>query len=640
MAVDKTKLHDRQVEHRSNLPRISDQEKPTLKELLPQIDKELTPVFELRESITPDLVLNIGPGDILNSDTGLARSFSPINQQFFKFSGGTVTFPATSGNPILVSPGLDNELIMPNDTYLAILVQINSIGDLSISLGLPVALEADTLIVENFPVPNKKDLPIGYVTLYNNAGTIQPISNEKIVQFESGGGGGGAGDANELLERLKNRLANYNAFEYLTPVIFSTVEEDLTDELNTTAEYSVANSSYSFPLIGNQFVSVQMLDPEFLAEEIGVDQVELVYYWDINNLDSAATYEVSRDGGNEYQAITMDRIGQSDTYRGIHTFAQEATDSFTQSVGGAVTGVLDFTDINELSRQFTLANTTTVKKVVANITKTGAATGYIYAVAVKDDGFGSPSTDPLDKIGQSSFISIDGLSVGVNAVDFNVGFTATAEDYHIIFKTDSVYQTDYTNSVGARKVAIDEDGTSIVYQLSGLELDLRVRVTSGTDEVSANGFGIFYKRDENVTYVDGSILRYVETFVGDVDNLSEFTINFTPDVRLMTIYELGTGQAYRYGAWVIDANGNIVFPANTFNKPGTVTLEFLQVQGGSFDNSDRNQLVLAGNHLGSLNPNLDFSVADRGIHLRSANGTLYEIVVKDGGVGFDIYEVI
>jgi hypothetical protein len=32
-----------------------------------------------------------------------------------------------------------------------------------------------------------------------------------------------------------------------------------------------------------------------------------------------------------------------------------------------------------------------------------------------------------------------------------------------------------------------------------------------------------------------------------VDNLIRIYIVFIPDVRLMTVYEIGTGQAYRYG---------------------------------------------------------------------------------------------
>ena len=231
------------------------------------------------------------------------------------------------------------------------------------------------------------------------------------------------------------------------------------------------------------------------------------------------------------------------------------------------------------------------------------------------------------------------MSAGSQNVDFGMNFTLPAGDYHVIFKTDSVYKTDYNLNAGANKISISDDGSGIVYTLQGLQLDLRVRITSSADEVVSEGFGIFYKNDTKITPVDGSILRHVEQFVGDVDNLNEFAISFTPDVRLMSVYEIGTGQVYRYGAWVINGNGNVEFPQNTFNKPETVTLEFLQVQGGSFDNSDRNQLVLAAQHLGSLDPTLDFSIAGRGIHLRSPDGTLYEVTILDGGNGFDIFEV-
>ena len=60
----------------------------------------------------------------------------------------------------------------------------------------------------------------------DGGGSILNIDYENIISLGVGGSGsGGTGDANELLERLKNRLANYGAYEYMTPVIFSTVEE-------------------------------------------------------------------------------------------------------------------------------------------------------------------------------------------------------------------------------------------------------------------------------------------------------------------------------------------------------------------------------------------------------------------------------
>ena len=971
----------------------------TLNKLLGQLRIKPHPVNGNRVVIT-------GANRILNSGTTLIQE---IRNLVISFEGAEIDF--STGQIFkedgVTSLGIDFvPEVIPAGEYLNYSItlipsDVNLDNTISTQLIVIPAPGTNAVKLDAPKAPFAQGTKLGQVTVQEDAGGILPITEADILQLGTGGGGsGGTGDANELLERLKNRLNNYGTFEYMTPVIFSSVEEDLTDP-SSTAEYSVVNSNYEFELTGNEFISVQMLDDEFLSEEIGLDKVELIHYWDLENIDELATYELSRDGGNNWQTVSMERVGQSDTYRGLHTFTEEPSNSFTQTVGDPVVSVEDFTDVNEISRQFTLAKTTTIKKITAEITKTGAATGYVYAVAVKDDGLGFPSTDPNDKIGQSSFVSISGLSVGSQNVDFNILFTQPADVYHIVFKTDSVYKTDYTMSGGAKKISVSKDGDagvsvtninllnqlnsnnensndqfgysvaidgdyivvganrddgagdsvidtgeayvfkrnqggannwglvkvlnsdnenvgdyfgssvaisgdyivvgayiddgagdsvlsageayvfkkdeggvdnwglikvlnsdsenigdnfgistaisgdyivvgawrdngtgvfqagevyvfkkdeggvdnwgliktlnsnnensgdnfgssvaidgdyivvgagnddgsgdstsnageayvfkkdeggvdnwgliktlnsnnessgdnfgssvaisgdyivvgtgndsgagdstsnageayvfkkdeggvdnwglikvlnsdnensfdrfgwsvtidgdyivvgaygddgsgdslndageayifritdsitsngSVVYTLSGLELDLRVRITSGTDAVVSEGFGVFYKNDVLASPVDGSILRHVETFVGDVDNLSEFTISFIPDVRLMTVYEIGTGQAYRYGAWIINGDGNVEFPPNTFNKPETVTLEFLQIQGGSFDNSDRNQLVLAANHLGSTNPSLDFSANGRGIFLRTPNGTLVELTVDD-----------
>jgi hypothetical protein len=155
------------------------------------LNTELTPVFALTESATPDLVLNIGAATVQNSDTGFTRSFSPISGQYFQFTGGTVTFPSSNG-AITVNPGADSTISVPDDTFVAVLVQINSIGDLSVSVGQPVANAADATLAANFPVPNASDLPIGFIILENDSGTFQPITNASISQFESGGGAGGS----------------------------------------------------------------------------------------------------------------------------------------------------------------------------------------------------------------------------------------------------------------------------------------------------------------------------------------------------------------------------------------------------------------------------------------------------------------
>jgi hypothetical protein len=498
---------------------------------------------------------------------------------------------------MLFSPEAPNEIDLINP------------GALFISGGLPVGY----LLLECTS-------SLGYFKTYGSPSDI--IENISIYRFGSGAGGGsGTGDANELIERLKNRL-NASTFEYMTPVVYAISEENLTDP-SSTAYYNVVSSNYQFDNIGDSVVSVQMLDDEFLAEESEVSDVELIVYWNPSKLDTSATYEISRDGGGNWQPISMTRIGQSDVYRGILEIDDEATNSYIESVGGPSYDIINLDNTNELSRQFSLSNTTTVKKITTNVNIAGSPAGTMYAVVVKDDGFGLPSLDLQDKIAQSKFISISSLTTG--SVEFDVRFTAAAGNYHVVIKTDDIYKGAYAL---LNKIAIESDVTAIMYTLEGLELDLRVKIESGSLDVAIEGFGIFYKNENMVTPVNSEIYRHMERFVGDVDNLDTFTLGFLPDPRLLNVYEINTGQTYRYGAFVVSGN-QVIFEPDTFNKPEDVVLEFLQVQGGSFDNSDKNIALLANNHLGSADSSIDLSVAGRGIFLRKPNGELVEAVINN-----------
>lgn len=549
-------------------------------------------------------VIDFSTGEIFESDGVTA------------FLGGANDFtPATIGSTeyFWYSVNLLASTVNPNNEITGQLLVLSSSGSDAVLDDAPRAAFAN-------------GVSLGQVYVQEDgAGSIEDINYENIVQLGVGGSGsGGTGDANELLERLKNRLQS-GTFEYMTPVIFSSTEDDLVDP-SSTATYSIVDSNFEFENIGDELVSVQMLDDEFLSAGIPLKDIELVNYWNSDNLDTGATYEVSRDGGNSWQTISMTRIGQSDTYRGVHEFTTEVFNVYQQSIGGISAGTTPFTDAGNLSRQFTLANTSTIRNISAEITVTGTPIGFIVAQVVKDDGLGSPSTLVEDIVGQSGFIDIGSLASGT--LDFNLEFTAPAGDYHVIFKTDAVYKNDYVSSVGANSIAIDNDGSDIIYDIEGIELDLRVRITSSIAEVQIEGFGVFYKSDETITLTDGNILRDTAQFVGDVDNLSTFTLNFLPDPRLLNVYELGTGQVYRYGAFILDGS-QVIFEPGTFNKPETVNLEFLQVAGGSFDNNPENKALLAANHLGSSDPNIDMSVAGRGIFLRRPDGTLREIGIDD-----------
>lgn len=182
----------RQSEHRSALNQLTGTDaNKTLKQILPAIDSEATPSFALRANDSGnDLQLNVGAGRIANPETLRNRQFSPINKQSFSFTGGTVLFPATSGGAITVTPGVNETLTVNNNEYVNVLVQINSVGDMSVAIGDSFANIAD--VADNVPAHNTGDLPIGYITLFNNAGTIDNVADSAITQF-IGGGGAGAG---------------------------------------------------------------------------------------------------------------------------------------------------------------------------------------------------------------------------------------------------------------------------------------------------------------------------------------------------------------------------------------------------------------------------------------------------------------
>ena len=101
-----------------------------------------------------------------------------------------------------------------------------------------------------------------------------------------------------------------------------------------------------------------------------------------------------------------------------------------------------------------------------------------------------------------------------------------------------------------------------------------------------------------------SMMNYLETMNGSLDKVIEV---------LATV----SGKAESY------------FEA----QPMTTDLSAFSSKVNNIDD------LLADNYLGSENSAIDKSSAGRGILLRSPDGTLYEITIKDGGGDFDIYEI-
>lgn len=492
--------------------------------------------------------------------------------------------------------------------------------------------------------PFSKGTQLGMVAVQESLGSIADIPQTDIRQLGVGGGsGGGEGDANELLERVKNRL-DIGDFDVVTPVVFSSVEEDLTDDPSTTASYDVANSLYNFELIGNQFVSVQTLDSEFLAEEKDITEVELVSYWDLDKLDALATYEVSRDGGNEYQAITTDRIGNSDTFWGRHVFSEEST--FPTLIENLIHDTdIELTDtILARGQEIVVSDSMTIKRLTLGVSVIGTVQGAVTLQLVRDNA-GFPSTDASDIMFESVAQDISGLAAGDHDITVSCTVPVNAGSYHIVIKSDLEYRDNFLTTVNALRVRTDSAGAAptsseltggwtgsvgkLDHKIEGRIHELKIRITSGTLDVDLNGFAVFYDKDDSFSLISDGYDRQLEVVSGD-DNVSSFAITeFTPDPILMQVYEIETGQVYRKGAWTL--NGTTVeFPANTFDKPGeTITLEFLQVFKGSMQFDSRNRAILAENNLGSQDPSLDLSNPGRGIILQRPDGTLREITIND-----------
>lgn len=494
------------------------------------------------------------------------------------------------------------------------------------------------------------------------AGTVLDINQSDIIQLSATGGGGGEGDANALLERLRDQLED-GPYENVGYNIYNIDEDDKLDG-SSTGSFDIANGIYDLDT-AETMASIQMLDSDFLApsdpdiDAQDVPEVELTVFWDPDEIDNAATYEVSRMAGQvgTWQTIDISRVKNTETYQGNHKFTDEgvldAVDEYDVANADAVTD-LEGNGVNaiqKLGTPLTITDTSVITNVQLYIDKLGSPLGNLRVSIVRDDTT-LPSTAVEDILSDSNLVSINSLSAGVSILDVAMPAAALVPGtYHVVVETDASYKASYSNGVDELRLRVDTssptgndierfDGTTLAwttqagvgltYKVEGRTLDLRVRVTASQTS-SLAGYGIFY--DGTSGYVTGVKNKQVESFDGTIDNENEFLLNFLPDADLLKVYEVGTGQVYVDGSFILDGF-KVVFPANTFNKVGTVTLSFCQQHGTSFDNSDTNAALLSANRLGSTDPSLDKSITGEGILLRATNGNLVEASIQWNGSSY------
>jgi len=367
-----------------------------------------------------------------------------------------------------------------------------------------------------------------------------------------------------------------------------------------------------------------------------------------NFTQGRATYMISRDGGNEYQAVSMERVGSStDTYTGSIRFRDELVKQTLHEEANTADSSVELTAAGsnqKIAQSFTVSNVESIKEVDFDVTVNGSPTGYMWVSLVEDDS-AVPSTDSGSIYCESSAIDISSLSTGTLTV--SLPETALpAGTYHLVIRTDASYKSafvtgttsiefdSYTSSTGASQCngsiwAAVAGGEAFLHAVKGSTLDLRVKITSGANDKMLAGYGVFYDMQSG-TPTSNTKHRQVFAFKM-ADNENEFLItNFTPDPDLLEVYLVETGQVFKHGAFYLDG-GKIVFPANSFQSglPADLTLIAMQTQGGCVDNSDINALLLAANNLGSTDASIDRSSPGRGIYLRRPDGTLREITIDD-----------
>jgi len=195
MAATKTDI--RQFISRDTLDQLKLLSGEQLDSLMRSTNTELTPPLRLDASNPADLVINVGGSVVSNTENDRKRLVAPIDEAYPTFNGGTITIPSSGSGAVTVTNGNNTTLALTSNFYIRGLIYIDSSYDLNILFGTESATENTA----NIPEPPARTRAAGFVTLYNNGGTVDAIEQEKLFQFGAGGAGGSA-----------SGTANYNAY--------------------------------------------------------------------------------------------------------------------------------------------------------------------------------------------------------------------------------------------------------------------------------------------------------------------------------------------------------------------------------------------------------------------------------------------
>lgn len=366
-------------------------------------------------------------------------------------------------------------------------------------------------------------------------------------------------------------------------------------------EYSLVSKKYEMDA-GEGMATVNLLDEnEFLDKEKDVSEVEIHTFWDLDNIDTAATYEVSRDGGDNWQTVDMERVGETGLYTAKHGFSEEPSYSTAAEIA-TTDGVGTIANyISKVEQAFTLSQSWVLKEVTLFLTKTGSPQGNLYVGIARD-----VSGDPGEIVAESLAVPVSTIS-STQAVEIPA-VALPAGTYHIVTRFDQTYSDSYVGGVHQIQIHtnstadgwqyydttipdwVDAGPNGQKYTLKGRPLDLRLRVTASATS-KLDGFGVLYD-SEDFRIASGDKKIDKKEFLSITDNDNEFTLGFLPDPDLLKVFCIQSGQVFRYPLFQIDGY-TVRFPVDFFLdihglEDDVVTLFFDQTDGTSFDNSDQN----------------------------------------------------
>lgn len=610
-----------------------------LSEMMTRLDNELDLPLRLSATVPESSKLLIRKNRVASGDGG-DRSLPPNGTDFNSYLDTTIDFHsigAVSGGTVLrdglafslptvtvgqfVRMGLSyvDASNSVDTTFSPASVSVSGLTDAGTLLGALTGTKLGYLDLQSDGVSSFKSPGSVSGWIENSVGGIPYI--HRFIAGGGGGGGSGTGDASTIRTELENQLQE-SIYQLLTPIDFGV---DLGTFVDPSSTGTYAASHFNFAVSGQTFVSIDMFDSaEFLAAPTIPTSVDLTVFWNPLKIDTAAVYQVSRDGGVNYQTVTMTRDGLgTNAYSGKLNFAAE-TDSSLSSNSAAETSTYELNTGGQAAYQtsFTLGAASVLRVVdLLSVLKTGSPVGS-YFVDICEDSAGAPG----DVLSTTAAQSVSGVVSGTVSVDVSDVALKASTTYWIVVRTDAVYKASFSAGVTSLKLSLNGSGLRRTFK--GIGLNLRVKIASSAALKSLNGLGIFYSPD--IGGVVGGLKRLDVKAFTPAENLNSFALNFYPDADLLEVFHVETGQVYAFPAFQISGQ-TVTFPVNTFANilDSYVTLKFKQTEGTSFDNSDFNAALLSDNHISSTVPALDRGSPGRGIYLKRPDGQIREMCLDD-----------